>query len=79
MIQTLFPMMLEDTPPESELSAYADRLNALKAAGAKIKEVQIYSATRPQTRNECGHLPLRHLSRIAAGVREATGLTVNIY
>ena len=65
VIQSLFPAINGEEPPLSEIKEYARRLNELKADGAKISLVQIYSAARPMTHAECGHLPLKTLSRIA--------------
>jgi hypothetical protein len=51
----------------------------LERGGAKIKLVQIYSATRPVKNSDCGHLPLRELYRIARRVREQTSLPVEVF
>jgi len=79
VIQSLFPAILDEEPPESEILAYAARLSELKQAGAQIALVQIYSATRPSRRSECSHLPLRTLSRIAQTVRQLTGLKAEVF
>ena len=79
IIQSLFPSLNGVGPPESEIEAYVDRLTELKAGGAQIPLVQVYSATRPTPHSECGHLSLRSLSRIARRVREATGLTAEVF
>lgn len=79
VIQSLFPMINDEPPSGEEIDAYAQRLNDLKQAGAKISLVQIYSATRPHTHLECSHLPLRYLSQIAQTVRTVTGLRTEVY
>src|SRR5262245_30514104 len=79
IIQSLFPALNGKAPPELEIQEFAQRLRELKAAGAQIPLVQIYSATRPTPRSECGHLPLRTMSRIARTVRLATGLNVEVF
>jgi wyosine [tRNA(Phe)-imidazoG37] synthetase (radical SAM superfamily) len=79
VIQSLFPSIHGEAPPSSEIEAYVQRLQELMAAGARIALVQIYSATRPTTHSECGHLPLRTLSAIAQRVREATGLKAEVF
>ena len=79
IIQSLFPSFNGAGPPESEIEAYVERLNQLKAGGAQIPLVQVYSATRPTPHSESGHLSLRSLSRIARRVREATGLTAEVF
>jgi wyosine [tRNA(Phe)-imidazoG37] synthetase (radical SAM superfamily) len=79
IIQSLFPALGGQEPPVEEVEEYARRLQELKQAGAQIALVQIYSANRPTPRSECTHLPLRVLSGIAQKVRQATGLTVEVF
>jgi wyosine [tRNA(Phe)-imidazoG37] synthetase (radical SAM superfamily) len=79
VIQSLFPAISEEEPPLQEIDAYARRLRDLKEAGAQISLVQIYSATRPTPNSECGHLPLKILSRIAHRVRQITGLKAEVF
>jgi hypothetical protein len=79
IIQSLFPSLNGGGPLESEIDAYVERLKQLKAAGAQIPLVQVYSATRPTPHSECGHLSLHSLSRIARRVREDTGLTAEVF
>jgi wyosine [tRNA(Phe)-imidazoG37] synthetase (radical SAM superfamily) len=79
IIQSLFPAIRGDDPPEDEIDQYAQRLLALKAAGTQISLVQIYSATRPVTNPDCGHLKLKVLSRIAQTVRLTTGLKAEVF
>ena len=79
VIQSLFPAINGAEPPAAEIEEYTRRLNELKADGAKISLVQIYSAARPMTHAECGHLPLKTLSHIAQTVRQATGLKTEVF
>jgi wyosine [tRNA(Phe)-imidazoG37] synthetase (radical SAM superfamily) len=79
VIQSLFPAINGQEPPPEEIEAYAQCLKQLKEAGAQIPLVQIYSATRPTPHSECGHLPLKTLSRIARQVREVTGLKAEVF
>jgi len=79
VIQSLFPSVSGEAPPAGEIEAYVQRLRKLKEAGAQIPLVQIYSATRPTTHSECGHLPLRTLSHIAQRVREGSGLRAEVF
>ncbi len=78
VIQSLFPSVNGEGPSALEIEAYVQRLCELKAAGAQIQLVQIYSATRPAAHAECGHLPLPALSAIARRVREAGGLKAEV-
>ncbi len=79
VIQSLFPAINGEEPPLEEIDQYASRLLELKNAGAQISLVQIYSATRPTTHSECGHLSLKSLSRIAQTVRQVTGLKAEVF
>lgn len=79
VIQSLFPMLNGVEPSPAAIEAYAQRLQELKAGGAMISQVQIYSATRPKHNPGCGHLPLRTLSHIAKTVRSLTGLQVEVF
>jgi wyosine [tRNA(Phe)-imidazoG37] synthetase (radical SAM superfamily) len=79
VIQTMVPAIDGKNPFERELSEYIARLNELKAAGAQIALVQIYSATRPSPHSECGHLPLMALSEIAKQVRASTSLRAEVF
>lgn len=79
VIQSLFPLVNGQEPPWEEIEAYAQRLKELKAAGAQISLVQIYSAHRPPHRPNCEHLALKSLSRIAAHVRTVTGLRAEVF
>ena len=79
IIQSLFPSLKGQPPPEEEIEQYVQRLKELKEAGAQISLVQIYSATRPTPHSECGHLPLRTLSRIAQSVRQTARLPAEVF
>lgn len=79
VVQSLFPAIGGEEPPLEEIEQYARRLLELKEAGAEISMVQIYSATRPSANSDCGHLPLRVLSRIAQTVRQTTGLKAEVF
>ena len=79
VIQSLFPSIEGAEPPPAEIARYVERLRTLKAKGAQIALVQIYSATRPMQHSGCGHLPLKTLSEIAREVRRATGLNAEVF
>jgi wyosine [tRNA(Phe)-imidazoG37] synthetase (radical SAM superfamily) len=79
IIQSLFPSINGEEPTAEEIVEYVHRLNELKQRGAQISLVQIYSATRPTPRSQCGHLPLKTLSRIAHAVRTTTGLNAEVF
>ena len=79
IIQSLFPAVHGEEPPFEEIREYALRLKELKAGGAQIALVQIYSAARPGVNAEWGHLPLRVLSQIAQTVRQTAGLHADVF
>ena len=79
IIQSLFPAIRGEEPPEEEILAFARRLLELKQAGAQIELVQIYSATRPSPKSDYSHLPLRSLSRIAQTVRVVAGVKAEVF
>lgn len=79
VIQSLFPSINGEDPPQGEIEQFALRLKELKEQGAQIPLVQVYSATRPTPNSSCGHLPLKTLSRIAQTVRQIAGLKAEIF
>jgi wyosine [tRNA(Phe)-imidazoG37] synthetase (radical SAM superfamily) len=79
VVQSLFPMLDGEGPSDEEIDCYIHRLQELKAGGAQITLVQIYSAHRPAQNPECGHLPLNSLSLIARRVREQTRLRAEVF
>lgn len=79
VIQSLFPLLGGLEPATEEIEEYVQRLKELKAAGANISLVQIFSAHRAPTRPNCAHVPLKCLSRIAQRVREATRLPAEVF
>jgi wyosine [tRNA(Phe)-imidazoG37] synthetase (radical SAM superfamily) len=79
VIQSLFPLIGGLEPTNEEIEEYVERLKELKAGGAKISQVQVYSAHRAPTRPNCAHVPLKCLSRIAQRVREATRLPTEVF
>ncbi|MGA2788791.1 MAG: radical SAM protein [Verrucomicrobiota bacterium] len=79
VIQSLFLALNGQEPPEDEIQQYAQRLKELKAAGAQISLVQIYSATRPTFNPDCGHLPLQTLLQIVRTVQKVSGLKAEVF
>lgn len=79
VIQSLFPLLDGQEPPAQEIELYLQQLLTLQREGARISQVQVYSAHRPSHHPNCGHLPLKSLSRIAQRVREVTGLKAEVF
>lgn len=79
IIQSLFAALRGEEPPPDEIEHFAERLKELKAAGAQISMVQIYSANRPIHNPDCTHLKLKSLSIIAQAVRKTAELPVEVF
>jgi len=79
VIQSLFPLLNGEPPAAEDIGEYLERLKELKAAGAMIPLVQVYSPTRPMAQAQCGHLPLKVLSDIAKQIRAHTGLHAEVF
>jgi len=79
VIQSLFPAINGEEPSAEDIEQYAHRLKELKSDGAQISLVQIYSANRPMSHTECGHLSLKTLSHIAQVVRQISGLRAEVF
>jgi wyosine [tRNA(Phe)-imidazoG37] synthetase (radical SAM superfamily) len=79
VIQSLFPLLNGEGPSDDEIDRFVHRLQELKAGGAQIRMVQIYSAHRPAQNPNCGHLPLSRLSAIARQVRRQAGLPAEVF
>ncbi len=79
IIQSLFPLLNGLEPSQEEINEYIQRLGELKAEGAIISMVQIYSAHRPTASPGCRHLSLQCLSKIAQQIRDNTGLKAEVF
>jgi wyosine [tRNA(Phe)-imidazoG37] synthetase (radical SAM superfamily) len=79
VIQSLFALLEGQPPPVEEIEPYLERLKELKAGGATIPLVQVYSPYRPMAQARCGHLPLKSLSDIARQIRANTGLNAEVF
>jgi wyosine [tRNA(Phe)-imidazoG37] synthetase (radical SAM superfamily) len=79
VIQSLFPLIAEQEPPEEEIDEYINRLVELKNGGAMISLVQIYSATRPTVYSDCGHISLQSLAHICRRIKTETGLKAEVF
>jgi wyosine [tRNA(Phe)-imidazoG37] synthetase (radical SAM superfamily) len=78
VIQSMFPQIQGEEPPLEEIMYYVQRLKELKARGAQISLVQVYSAHQSMN-SGFGHLSLKVLSYIAQSVRNLTGLKAEIF
>jgi wyosine [tRNA(Phe)-imidazoG37] synthetase (radical SAM superfamily) len=76
VIQSLFLRVHGQAMPAAELEAYCDRLNEIVRAGGQLKEVHAYTVARPTPEPYATRLPADELDRLAARIRERTGLPV---
>jgi wyosine [tRNA(Phe)-imidazoG37] synthetase (radical SAM superfamily) len=79
VIQSLFALIDDQEPSADDIQEYVKRLAELKAGGAQISLVQIYSAHRPTRDPSCRHLSLKCLSQIVQQVRATTGLEAEVF
>jgi len=79
VIQSLFLRVSGEPPAESEIRAYAARLNDIQACGGKILSLQLYTLARPAAMTWATALSDEELNRIAALVKELTGLPLEIF
>jgi wyosine [tRNA(Phe)-imidazoG37] synthetase (radical SAM superfamily) len=76
VIQSLFMRIHDEPPPEAELLAFCQRLNAIVTAGGQIQLVQVYTVARQPAESFVTPLDDHTVDAIADLVRRETGLTV---
>jgi wyosine [tRNA(Phe)-imidazoG37] synthetase (radical SAM superfamily) len=74
VIQSLFLRVFGAPPTDAEIRAYAARLLDIQAQGGRILGLQLYTVARPTPLEWATALSDEELDRIAALVRELTGL-----
>lgn len=79
VLQALFPRWEGRPVPLSEQDAFGARVAELKAEGAQIDFVQVYSAARTPASGRCSHATLAELSAIARRVREVAGVPAGVF
>ena len=79
VIQSLFCRLRGAGPAEAEIEAYCRRLKALRAAGAAVRLVQIYTVARAPAEAFVTPLSGAEIDRIADRVAAETGLPVARY
>ncbi len=78
VIQSLFMRLQDAPPPEAEIAAYVARLRELRAAGAQIALVQIYTVARRPAEPYVSALTGAELEDIGRRVREL-GLRAEVF
>lgn len=74
VIQALFMRVAGEPPTQSELEAFCARLNEIKAAGGKLKLVQIYTVARRPAEATVAPLADSEVDAIVELVRKRTGI-----
>ena len=79
VIHSLFANLEGCPPSRAEVAAYLQCLSHLRARGAVISRVQVYSVAHPPPNSGCTHLPLESLSEIARRVRSEVGVEAEVF
>ena len=79
VIQSLWMKVHGEPPPQSEISAFCDRLNEIVAAGGRVKLIQLYTIARRTTEPFAKPLSDAQLDGIAEAVRNRVSAPVETY
>jgi wyosine [tRNA(Phe)-imidazoG37] synthetase (radical SAM superfamily) len=79
VIQALFMRVSGEPPSQQELDAFCDRLKEIKAAGGKLKLVQVYTVARKPTESYVTPLPDAEVDAIVELVKRRTGIPAKAY
>ena len=66
-------------PQKSKLQAYCDRLNELKAAGGRLKAIQLYTIARKPAEARVTPLADAELDAVAAFVRARVEAPIDVF
>ncbi len=79
VIQSLFFRVDGEPPPDAEIAAYCDRLNAILDAGGALKTIQIYTIARAPALQSAAPLGDAELDALADRVRSRVKVPVEVY
>lgn len=79
VIQSCFFLENGNPPDNTDILDYTDRLNEIRAAGATVDRVQVYTVARDASESNIEPLPDDRLDIIGETVRKATNLTVEVF
>jgi hypothetical protein len=79
VIQSLFFRVDGEPPPDAEIAAYCDRLNAILDAGGAMKAIQIYTIARAPALQSAAPLGDAELDALADRVRSRVKVPVEVY
>jgi wyosine [tRNA(Phe)-imidazoG37] synthetase (radical SAM superfamily) len=79
VIQALFMRVRGEPPSQAELEAFCKRLNEIRAAGGKLKLIQVYTVARQPTESYVAPLADAEVDAIVELVERRTGLPAKAY
>jgi wyosine [tRNA(Phe)-imidazoG37] synthetase (radical SAM superfamily) len=79
VIQSLWMRVDGEPPAETQLQAYCDRLNELKAGGAQLKGIQLYTIARKPAEPRVTPLADAELDAVAAFVRARAETPIDVF
>ncbi len=79
VIQTLWMRLHDAAPPPSEVDAYADRLDEIRARGGTLKALQLYTIARRPAEGFVAPLADEELDAIADRVRSRVPVPVEVF
>jgi wyosine [tRNA(Phe)-imidazoG37] synthetase (radical SAM superfamily) len=79
VIQSLWMRIHGDAPPDDEVRAFAERLNAIRAADGAIRLVQVYTIARQTTEAYATPLSRAELDRVATIIGNHAFIPIETY
>lgn len=78
-IQTMFLAHDGEKPTDRELNDYIRTIGSILRGGGAVKNLQLYTVARPPIESNVTPLPNGEMDRLAAAVREKTGLPTHVF
>ena len=78
-IQSLFCALDGEVPGPAELDAYLERLKRIRAAGGRIREVQLHTLARKPAQASCSPVSAAFLDNLRGRIGAETGLAAQVY
>ena len=79
VIQSLWMRVDGQAPEVTQLQAYCDRLNELRAAGGQLKAIQLYTIARKPAEARVSPLPDAELDALAEFVRGRVAVPIDVF
>jgi wyosine [tRNA(Phe)-imidazoG37] synthetase (radical SAM superfamily) len=79
VIQSLWCRIQDSTPPFGEIEAYCDQLNALLAAGGRLKNLLLYTIARDPSGSAASPLLPDELDQIAASIKSRVPIPAEVF